>query len=204
MTLEQLIQKAQSLEKEGDYVHAVEYFSEAIKLSPNSADLYSWRGVVLFHLNKKYEALTDMNKAVELQPGYSYRYSSRAYVKADLRMTEEAIQDYQKCIELDPKDSVAYNNLGMLEEQLGRDQKAKRLFEKADRLSETSKEKETIPEKEEAKQQTTDTNSEISSDTEESLEEETRTRWQIIKDVFTKKEKFKEFIQFIKNGFKLK
>ena len=46
-----------------------------------------------------------------------------------------AIEDYEKAIELDPEDAVAFNNLGLVEEKLGRKEKAKDYFEKADSLS---------------------------------------------------------------------
>jgi tetratricopeptide (TPR) repeat protein len=54
---------------------------------------------------------------------------------------------YEKAIELDPEDAVAYNNLGLVEEKLGRMEKAKDNFEKADSLSgyPPKKEVETAP-----------------------------------------------------------
>jgi len=48
------------------YHEAVEYFSMAIKLEPNDADIYFSRGVTNLNLNQKHEALMDLLKAIEL------------------------------------------------------------------------------------------------------------------------------------------
>lgn len=196
MTLEELIAQAQQFEKDENFQKAFDLFTEAIRLSPTSPDLFSWRGVVLFHLDKKEDALADMNKAVELQPDYSYRYSSRAYIKASLMLIDEAIADYKKCIELDPQDSIAYNNLGMMEEQKGWNQMAKKNFEKADELEGLLKANKIESGKEQRKNKGTIDNSQ--------KKDSKLSKGRIFRDVFTKKETFKEFLHFIKSGFKIK
>ena len=199
MTIEQLIKNAQDAEKAEDFQQAFILYTKAIERQPDSPDLYSWRGVVLFHLDKKEDALSDMDKAVDLQPDYSYRYSSRAYIKASLMLTESAIEDYKKCVELDPSDSIAYNNMGLLEQQLGWNKKAEKNFNKADTLENVLKDRGISSTKEQKKEvQTKQTNTNAAD-----IEEGT-SRGRIIKNVFTKKQTFKEFVQFIKNGFKLK
>ena len=190
MTIGDIIAKAKQSSTEEDYKEAFRLYSKAIEVLPNDPDVYSARGVVQFHLNRKEESLQDMNKAVELEPHYSYRYSSRAYIKASLGMTEDAILDYKKCTELDPEDAIAWNNLGLLEDQLGWNKKAKKTFEKAENLEKVLKDKEITLEK--------------NRKTPEPKPESTSSKNNIIKDVFTKKETFKEFIKFVRSGFKIK
>ena len=188
MSIEDIIKKAELKNNEENYEEAYILYSKAIQSSFQNPDLYSARGVVLFHLNRKKEALKDMDKAVELEPNYSYRYSSRAYIKASLRMTIEAIEDYRKCTELDPKDTVAFNNMGLLEDQLGWNKKAEKNFQKADSLDTILKERG------------------ISAEKKENLTQKPKpaTKSKVLKDVFTKKDSFKEFVSFVKAGFKLK
>ena len=190
MTIEDIITQAKESNAKEDYQDAFRLYSKAIDVLPNDPDLYSARGVVLFHLDRKEDSLIDMNKAVDLEPNYSYRYSSRAYIKASLRMTEEAILDYKKCTDLDPEDAISWNNMGLLEDQLGWNKKAKKTFNKADSLENVLKDKGIPIEKE----------SKIS----ESKSEIPISKNRIIKEVFTKKETFKEFVKFVRSGFKIK
>jgi tetratricopeptide (TPR) repeat protein len=190
MTIEDIIKQAEERNAEEDYKEAFRLYSKAIDVLQNDPDLYSARGVVLFHLDKKEDSLQDMNKAVDLEPNYSYRYSSRAYIKASLRMTEDAILDYKKCTELDPEDAIAWNNMGLLEEQLGWNKKAEKTFKKAGSLENILKDKDIPKEKD----------SELS----KPKSEIPISKNKIIKDVFTKKETFKEFVKFVRSGFKIK
>ena len=190
MTIEDIIAQAKESEAKEDYKESFRLYSKAIDVLPNDPDLYSARGVVLFHLDRKEDSLTDMNKAVDLEPNYSYRYSSRAYIKASLGMTQDAILDYTKCTELDPEDAIAWNNLGLLEDQLGWNKKAKKTFKKAESLEEVLKDKDITLEKK--------------SELPEPKPEIPTSKNRIIKEVFTKKETFKEFVKFVRSGFKIK
>lgn len=191
MTIEDIIKQAEEKNQEGDYKNAFLLYSKAIEVLPNDPNLFSARGIILFHLDKKEDALSDLDKAVELEPNYSYRYSSRAYIKASLKMTEEAIEDYKRCTELDPEDSIAYNNMGLLQDQLGWNKKAERTFQKADSLDKVLKDRGISTQKSEEATIVEEPESPLS-------------KKRIIKNVFTKKETFKEFVNFIKSGFKLK
>lgn len=190
MTIENIIKQAEEKNAQENYSEAFNLYSKAIDVLPNDPDLYSARGVVLFHLDRKEEALDDMNKAADLEPEYSYRYSSRAFIKASLRMTEEAILDYKKCTELDPEDAIAWNNMGLLEDQLGWNKKAEKTFQKADSLDKVLKDKGIPVEKD--------------IETPQLPAETPESKNRIIKEVFTKKETFKEFVNFVKSGFKIK
>lgn len=167
----------------------------ALEISPTDPDLISQKGVLYFHLKKYQLALEQMNKAANFDPNNAYRYSSRAYIRDKMKDTKGAVEDYRKAIELDPDDAIAYNNLGMLEEKLGYIEKAKENLRKADQLAQeqgldeilypsNSKEKaeETILPKPEIQNPKPVKN----------------TYFTIIKEVFTSKERFKEFVDFIR------
>ena len=196
MSIDDIIKEAELKNNEENYEEAFVLYSKAIEVMPNDSDLYSIRGIILFNLGRKEEALIDLDKAVELEPNYSYRYSSRAYVKASLLMTNEAIADYKKCTELDPKDEIAFNNMGLLEDQLRWNKKTKNAEriqnKKADSLDTILKERGISAEKKK------------NSTTKPEPEPEPISKGKVVKDVFTKKESFKEFVNFVKSGFKLK
>ena len=150
-----------------------------------------------------------MNLAVKYDPEYAFRYQSRGYLKARMQDYEGAVADYEKAVELNPEDGIAYNNLALAQEQLGYAKQSKRNFEKSDKImgikprkienadealkKETTDEKETNP--------TPAKVDEVSTNSEENLSKEKK---ELAKAVFTDKNAFKDFIQFIKNGFKLK
>lgn len=201
----------------GNVPKAIEHLQDALKLEPNNPDYLSELGVTYFHAKDAYQSLYFMDKAVELDPQNSYRYSSRAYIRSNFGMTNEAMKDYEMAVKLDPEDSVAYNNLGLLQEQAGWKKMAEFNYEQADALE---KLKNLVDEDFEEELKETNQNAPIietpnplKSDFEnlhvepefihEDIPENTNM-WDIFKRIFTDKNMRTEFIQFVKNGFKIK
>ena len=188
-------EKAYNLMLEKDYQQALKIFVDLIYLFPNEANLFSDRGVIFIHQNKKVAALQDFDQAVFLEASYGYRYASRAYARDFFGDTEAAILDYEKAIELDPEDAVSYNNIGLLQEKLGYKQKAQKNFELADEISKEQEDnfiKQTP----------------ISENNAPEIQEESRIKKKSFFKEFFKilqsKKQFKEFLSFVKKGGKLK
>lgn len=203
--------KANKLYQEKSFEKAFELYAIAVKDDPKNPDIWSEKGICLFHLGQKKKALEHLNKAVELQPDYSYRYSSRAYIKDANGDIHSAIEDYKFAIKLDPEDAIAHNNLGLLEEKLGYVEASRKRFERADKLiklenklmdkidelegkPDPKNQKDEAPRKSEASQ----------TNTREVKSSGKSSKSQVIKDVFIKKSTLKEFLRFIGNGFKIK
>jgi tetratricopeptide (TPR) repeat protein len=197
--MQNYLSQAKEKQKAKDYSAALELYKMVEAQDPYSADLLSDIGVVLFNLDRKKEALEYLDRAANLEPNNSYRYSSRAFVKGAMGDVLGGIEDYKKCIELDPEDAVAYNNLGMLEEQLGYKKQAEDSFKKADELAELLADN-NITLESETEIKTSETHRE---NTHISKEESPATTIGILKNIVSSKQGFKEFIKFIKNGFKL-
>lgn len=183
--------------KAGKLDEALKDFDTAIELEPANAHYISERAVCKHLMGKNSLALFDLDYALKLEPENPYRYSSRAYVRDSIGDTEGAIQDYLKAIELDPDDSIAHNNLGLLEEKLGRMESAKRRFQKADEL-EKIKPHEAFtktPLNIESKEQLTES-------AQEKPTEKKLSYLSVIFSVFTSKQLFDEFFNFIKKGLR--
>lgn len=190
--------EGQEKAKQRNYAAAVDKYNLAIELQPQNADIYSDRAVAYFHLKKLNLSLMDMNKAQKLDPKNAYRYSSRAYIKDACGDIEGAIADYRKTIEIDPDDAIAFNNLGLLEEKQGRQTVAKNHFKKADELADKLG-----LNFGELSQPTTQTETEDkATKIEPAAEEEKSNLMRESVKVFTDKATFREFIRFVKNGFK--
>lgn len=208
--------KAVKLMEQGKMKEALSALNNAITAEPDNPDFYSERGVVYYHLKNKMKSIADMNKAVDLQPEYSYRYSSRAYIKDWLGDIEGAIADYEIATKLDPEDAIAFNNLGMLQEKLGYKKKANQYYDKADTIAGvTQNQKQFKTEEIDIKLTRSESLSEehqalkiqgIDKETfNKSTTENTpkQTKGNVVKNVFSNKKTFKEFIRFVKNGFKI-
>ena len=204
--------------REGKYDSALIYFDNALSKNPQDASCLSDKAVTLFHLGRKEEALDLLNQAQTLEPNNPYRYSSRAFIKDSLGDLQGAIEDYEKAIALDPEDMVAYNNLGMLEEKLGYKEAAKKKFEQADELAKklgiVFDERGNLLENEANESVPNAANEHLKvSSVEEKISQQKITvaektghnsskpsfsdYWKIMKSIFTTKQGFQEFLDFI-------
>lgn len=191
MTKDQLFSLAMAKVKENDHLAAIKAFTKVLEIDPKDANSLSHRGIAYLNLEQYELALKDMNAAVEFDPEYSFRYQSRAYLKTRLKDHEGAIRDYEKAVELDPSDGIALNNLALAQEQMGWNQHAKQNFDKSDKMMGVK----TVEERAKERQ--------LVAETKVTENNDSPNKKEIAKSVFTKKSVFKEFIQFIKNGFKL-
>jgi len=150
---------------------------------------------------------------LEIQPKYSYRYACRGYALNFFGDIDAALLDYEKAVELDPDDAVAHNNLGLLLEQKGYKEQAKKRFERADKLSKQEDQLFSVMDDIEQGKVEEETQTAVEVPEEkperEMVSPEVKREAQIsamqeFKKVFTSKEQFKEFMRFIKNGFRIK
>jgi tetratricopeptide (TPR) repeat protein len=173
---------------------AIVHFSKVLNEDHTNADALSQRAVCYLNLGQYDLSMSDMNLAIAFDPLYSYRYQTRGYLKARLKDYEGALADYYHAVELDPTDSIAVNNLALAQEQMGWHDKAKANFDKSDILS-------GLPT---AEERATKRRENPPVEPLQQVEESPTSKRKIAGEVFTKKSSFKEFIQFIFNGFKLK
>ncbi len=203
-------EKAYQLMQNMQYEQAVVVYSQCITLHPESPELYSERGVAYIHLQQKDKSLSDLNRSVDLQPDYAYRYASRGHAKDFFGDLDGAIEDYEMAAELDPNDAIIYNNLGLLLEKKGNMMMASEYYKRSDDLrKQEANLQEVISELEGAeqintKEQKTTHLERENSDMEEPSANRKASHSREIKKIFTQKSQWKEFIHFIKNGFKLK
>ena len=191
-----------ALEKieQGKLAEAILFLDKAIEEEPTNPVYVSERGVCYLNLNQLGRALEDMNQSVKLEPNYSYRYASRAFVKDRMGDIEGGIADYEIAVKLDPDDAIAHNNLGLLQEKLGYKKASERSFNKADTLADENPT--SLPNIKKEAEQTSISEKDVSLPTVEPNKKE--SVFTILSKVFTDSKTRKEFVNFIKNGFKIK
>lgn len=116
---EERIQKSNKLKGEGNesfkggrWGDSVELYSEAMVASLFSQDdlrsvLFSNRAAALIKLDKKQQALEDLNKALVLKPDYIRARLRRADLNEQMEKLEDALEDYKILLEVDPSLHVA-------------------------------------------------------------------------------------------------
>src|SRR5262249_34019569 len=88
-----------------DLKMAIEYFTECIKLGPNTRDghlAFYYRGLSKYSLGGYEEAIVDFNEAEKLD-AQSYVFFIRASAYEHLNELKKALSDVEKAIEIDPK-----------------------------------------------------------------------------------------------------
>ena len=199
-----LVQQARASAEAGQWQSALVGFDEAERANPDwglDPDFLNDRAVALFHNDRTHESIVLLDKAINLQPQYGYRYAARGWMKQALRDIQGAISDYEKAVELDPEDAITLNNLGLLEEQIGRMQSAKERFAAADAMDRILDES-AIPKESTAAEEPLATPQAPTPPSPPN--QPASTPWaEVTRALFTSAGR-KEFLDFIRNGFKLK
>ena len=92
--------------KKGDYAHAIESYTNAIKLDPRSAKALYSRGFA-YYRNQEYDrAIQDYTDAIRLEPSFTQVFRERGHAYEDKGDYEHAIEDYSHIIPLQPGDVV--------------------------------------------------------------------------------------------------
>ena len=76
-----------------EYKHSSENYSKAIELSPDDAELYSYRGKAYYHDDDYDCAIRDYNKAIELDENYASYYYERCVIFIKRREWEKVRSD---------------------------------------------------------------------------------------------------------------
>ena len=197
------VEQGRSSAELGQWVSALIAYDNALNESDvwnADPDFLNDRAVALFHNERAHDAIGLLTEAIRLQPSYGYRFSARGWMKQALKDVNGAIADYEKAIELDPEDAITQNNLGLLEEQLGRLESAKQRFAAADQLDQVLTENDIPIETSEEPKPALPNPKKIAS---EATSKRTLSAWSEVTKAITTSDGRKEFIDFVRNGFKL-
>ena len=218
MSTELLIKQATDLMNNqdaiaSDFEKAVDLLTQALNDTTSKADVYYNRAVAYLNLNKIDLAIFDFNKLVEIDSNNAFYYSCRGFAKARTQDKKGAILDYEKALEIDPNNPITYNNMGLVQEEIGYLKQAQKSFAQSDDLRKKEEANQILQSKNSEIIKTEvenrlDKSKEITGEKESIIkpksEEKPQSKVELAKDIFTSKSTFKEFINFIKNGFKLK
>ncbi|MFA5757073.1 MAG: tetratricopeptide repeat protein, partial [Smithellaceae bacterium] len=104
--------RGNELAKAGRYKEAMDAFSEAVRLSPQSSEAYVGRGNAKRAAKDFAGAMNDYEAAVNLKPGDKDLLITLANIKTDMRKYDEAIADLDRILAADPNNLDAIVSRG--------------------------------------------------------------------------------------------
>jgi len=108
--------------KAGSYLKAAALYTQAIKLDPENAALYSNRAAAFLQLVKLNKALADADTTIKLKPQWEKGYFRKGCVLEAMEQYEEAISAFQIALEHNPQNTEVSRKIKRLT-QLAREQK---------------------------------------------------------------------------------
>lgn len=97
---------------EKKYAEALEVFKEAVKLSPQDANLYYYLGVSAYFTGDAKQAVDHLQKAAELNPSDPEIYYNLGVNQFSLGEYKSAVESLQKAVALSPEDGEINSLLG--------------------------------------------------------------------------------------------
>jgi tetratricopeptide (TPR) repeat protein len=107
--------EANTENSKGNYLKAIEIYSNIIAAEPNTGKWFLYRGQGYSIVNDNKKAESDYSKAIELTPQYSDAYISRAILYFSINQPERSINDYnhaQRFLKDESMLGFIYNNRG--------------------------------------------------------------------------------------------
>ncbi|RKU28175.1 hypothetical protein C6499_10255 [Candidatus Poribacteria bacterium] len=118
-------------EKLKEYQKAIDDYTECIKLKPDFAGAYHFRGVAKWKRHLYEKAIADFEEAIALIPADALSYMLMGDSKLKLKRYEEAVVDFGKAIKLIPNNAHAYYNRGTARYEWGKLEEAREKNEAA-------------------------------------------------------------------------
>ena len=96
------------------FKEAIPFFNNILKVFPEYALVYRFRGICFQNLNDSKSALDDFNNAIRLYPAYNDAFNNRGLLKSQMNKKDEAIVDFRSAININPNNEWPYNYIGMI------------------------------------------------------------------------------------------
>lgn len=90
------INKGIDLDKKGNYIKAIEYYTNAINLKPDYINAYNYRGYAYYAILEYEKAINDFNMAIKIKPDDPIAYTYRGRVYEKIGDCVNARLDYKK------------------------------------------------------------------------------------------------------------
>ena len=131
MIIDQIMQQAKRMLKEGKLEEAKSLFQNILQLQPTDYKAHTNLGAILLKLNKLDEAEASFRKAIEFKPQFAVAHYNLGVTQEKLSRFNEAEISYKKAIEFRADYVEAHTNLGAILLKLNKLDEAEASFRKA-------------------------------------------------------------------------
>jgi tetratricopeptide (TPR) repeat protein len=97
-----LLRSGMNKHRAQDWNGAIADYSEALRLSPELADAFYWRGIARTQTRDYQDAIADFNETLRLRPKDANAFCDRGTVKETLHDDDGAIADFDEALRLAP------------------------------------------------------------------------------------------------------
>ncbi len=94
--------------EQSDHDRAIADYGEAIKLKPDYAEAYYWRGTIYSHETNYDRAIADFDRAIQLKPNQVLYFTYRGQAHYAKGQFGSAIADFAQAIKLQPDNADAF------------------------------------------------------------------------------------------------
>ena len=99
--------------EQSEWDSAIREFTEAVRIDPNYAEAYAWRGRANERKNNNDQAVNDAGRAIQLDSQLAFAYFVRGSAYGKKSDYDRAIADLTQAIKFDPNYAFSYNNRGV-------------------------------------------------------------------------------------------
>jgi tetratricopeptide (TPR) repeat protein len=125
-------EQGETFRKAKDYAAAIQCYNRATALNPKYVHAYYGKGITLYAMGKKEDAMKIYDRILTMNPNYSKAHLSKGNVLSDFGNAEEALDCFNRASSIDPKfSSVSLIKKGEVLSNLGRNEEAIECFHKA-------------------------------------------------------------------------
>jgi len=111
------IEKAEIYRKNGLFRASIMYYTEAIKMDPENAHFFNYRGGAYNMIHDYDNAIKDLTRSINLAPKWSSSYAFRGFAYAGKNDYNNAKSDLSMALELEPDNEFAKETLKMISEE---------------------------------------------------------------------------------------
>jgi tetratricopeptide (TPR) repeat protein len=102
------LNKAVKLGQENKYAESIVCLDRVIRINPNIASAWHYKGTALNVLGQFQEAIICLKKTIELQPNWCETWNQKGIACANLQKYSEAIKCFDEAIRLDKDNQIVY------------------------------------------------------------------------------------------------
>ena len=129
--LDNLINKALQLHKDGKFEDAINLYSEVLENKKNDSQLLFLIGTAYIQQGKIEKGIQELKKSISLKPENVFAYSNLGNALKDLKRYDEALTSYDKALQINPNYADIHNNRGSILKKLKKYNEALASYEKA-------------------------------------------------------------------------